>query len=117
MKINLFNTLIAPILSYGCKVWGFCIADPIEKFHLCFLKNVLNVKKSTPNCFVYGELGVYPLLLQRKIRIFKYWVKIMNSNEQSFIKQMYRELVSQSILQPATKTWVTLFKDMLLRMG
>ena len=117
VKINLFNILIVPILSYGCEVWGFCIADPIEKFHLSFLKSVLNVKKSTPNCFVYGELGVYPLSLHRKIRIFKYWVKIVNSNEKTFIKQMYKELVSQSILQPMTKTWVTLFKDLLYSVG
>ena len=117
MKINLFNSLIVPILSYGCEVWGFCIADPIAKLHLSFLKSVLNVKKSTPNCFVYGELGVYPLHLERKIRIFKYWVKIVNSSECSFIRQMYNELVSQSILQPSTKTWVTLFKEMLFKMG
>ena len=117
MKINLFNALISPILSYGCEVWGFCAADPIEKFHLSFLKSVLNVKKSTPNCFVYGELGVYPLIIKRKIRIYKYWVKIMNCKEESFLKQMYNELVNQSILQPSTKTWVTLFKDMLFKMG
>ena len=41
----------------------------------------------------------------------------MNSKEDSFLKQMYNELVNQSILQPSTKTWVTLFKDMLFKMG
>ena len=66
MQINLFNSLVAPILSYGSEVWGMSSADPIEKLHLSFLKSILYVKQSTPNCFVYGELGIYPLFCSGK---------------------------------------------------
>ena len=31
MYFDLFDTLISPILSYGCEVWGLCAADVIEK--------------------------------------------------------------------------------------
>ena len=79
MQISLFNTLVSPILNYGSEVWGMSRADPIEKLHLSFLKTLLYVKQSTPNCFVYGELGVYPLFLQRQIRVIKLWLKILRA--------------------------------------
>ena len=76
--------MVSPILNYGSEVWGMRKADPIETFHLSFLKSILGVKTSTPNCFIYGELGAYPLILERKIRVIKYWLKIVrdiNENE------------------------------------
>ena len=72
LQLTLFESLVMSILSYGCKVWGFCIADPIQKLHSKFLKEMLGVRQNTPTCFVYGELGVFPFLLNRKTRILKY---------------------------------------------
>ena len=72
---------------HGCEIWGFSRADPIERFYLSFLKNILCVKKSTPNCFVYGEFGVFPLVIERKMRIFKYLLKILNSDNNAYIKK------------------------------
>ena len=79
MQIELFDLRVAHILFYGAEIWGFCKAEPIERFHLGFLKSLLGVKNSTANCFVYGELGVMPLHIERKFRIIKFWVRILNS--------------------------------------
>ena len=87
MQLDLFNSMVLPILFYGCEVWGFCQADPLERFYISFLKNVLCVKQSTPNCFVYGEFGLFPLIIERKLRIVKYWFKILNSSNSSFIQK------------------------------
>ena len=70
-QLDLFSSMVSPILNYGSEVWGMRKADPIETFHLSFLKSILGVKTSTPNCFIYGELGAYPLILERKIRVIK----------------------------------------------
>ena len=117
MKIDLFKSMISPILLYGSEVWGFCKADPIERFYLSFLKQVLCVKKATPNCFVYGELGVYPMFIERRVRMFKFWIKIISSKENTIMKQMYYELIACNIMYPNIKTWVSLFKDMLCKYG
>ena len=71
-KMKMFNSVVLPVLSYGSEVWGISKAAPIERFHIQFLKSILHVKSSTPNCYVYGELGVYPLDIDRKVRIIKY---------------------------------------------
>ena len=87
-KLKLFESLIQPILMYGCEIWGFHKADDIEKVHIKFLKQVLGVRRQTCNLAVYGELGRVPLAVLRKIRILKYWKKILSSHE-SLLHKVY----------------------------
>ena len=49
--------------------------------HLRFLKSILGVRKQTSYIAVYGELGRIPMCAVRKIRILKYWCKIINSQD------------------------------------
>jgi hypothetical protein len=49
--------IVKPILLYGGEIWGFGNIDIIERVHLKFCKLILNLKKSTPNFMIYGELG------------------------------------------------------------
>ena len=56
-RIELFDKLVTPILNYGSKVWGFCQAKQIERTHMMFCKQLLGVKTSTQNDFIYGEFG------------------------------------------------------------
>ena len=60
IQIELFSKIIKPILTYGCKIWGFGKLAVIERVQLKFLKMILNVKNTTPDCMVYGETGVLP---------------------------------------------------------
>ena len=78
-KLKLFDAMILPILCYGSEVWGFHKAPDIERIQLKFLKQVLSVKQTTNNAAVYGELGRFPIIIIRKVRILKYWFKIMNT--------------------------------------
>ena len=38
-----------------------------------FYKQLLGVKQTTQNDFVYGELDRYPLIVHRQYRIIKFW--------------------------------------------
>jgi len=111
--------MINPILSYGSEIWGLRKADPIEKFHLSFLKSVLAVKTSTPNCFIYGELGVYPFILERKIRVIKYWLKIVRfvGVREHYVHKIYKELCNLNIENPNATTWVSQVKHLLESSG
>ena len=62
----IINSLVLPILFYGCEIWGFTDVTVIEQLQLRFCKLLLNLKQSTPNVMVYGELGLYPLLVKIK---------------------------------------------------
>jgi hypothetical protein len=60
-QLDLFDKVVKPILLYGCELWGLSNCDIIERVHLKYCKLLLNLKSSTPNCMIYGELGRYPL--------------------------------------------------------
>ena len=69
IKLNLFDSLVASILHYGCEVWCFISAECIERVHRKFCKWILKVKMSTNNYALYKELGRYPLSIVRQVRI------------------------------------------------
>ena len=118
-QIKLFNSMVVPILNYGSEVWGLRKADPMEKFHRSFLKYILRVKNSTPNCFIYGELGVFPLYIKRYERVLTYWTKILENkdNENSLVYNIYTELYNLTITHREKITWASLVKDVLFRCG
>ena len=56
-KIKLFESMINPIMNYGCEVRSFHKGQDIERLLLKFLKQVLKVNQHTTSSMVYGELG------------------------------------------------------------
>ena len=66
---QLFDAFVVAILSYSCEVWGHTKSKQLEIIHRKFCKKILNVKLSTSNDGVYGELGRYPIYICRFARI------------------------------------------------
>ena len=61
IQSDMFEKVVSPILLYGSEVWDFSCTEMLEISHRNFLKKILHLRPSTPNCMVYGELGVLPL--------------------------------------------------------
>ena len=81
--LKLFDSLILPVISYGCQVWlprtqlMKCLADntkkadkeilsaiaqdPMENLHLSLLKWTLGVRKRTANIPIWGDTGRCPI--------------------------------------------------------
>ena len=116
-KLELFDKLITPILNYGCEVWGFIQGNSLERVHLQFCKQLLGVKKSTQNDFVYGELGRTTLITKRYLIIVKYWFKILMSNDNKYINLVYRMMLNDLESRQNTTNWASLVKHLLLSLG
>ena len=69
IMLDLFDKMIFPVLLYASKVWGPGNNAVIERVHLMFCKYILGLKRSTPNCIVYRELGRYPVDIKIKTSI------------------------------------------------
>lgn len=86
IQLKLFDFMISPILLYGSEVWGFENTSIIERVHLKFCKRIMNVRRSTPNFIVYGELGRFPLEIDIKLRMVSFYCRVMrNENKLSNI--------------------------------
>ena len=95
---NLFDSLVASVLNYGCEVWGFTSADCIEIIHRKFCKSIVNIKMSTNNYALYKELGRYPLIIGRQLRIVKCWFKLKSElNANCILKTVDNCMKSETI--------------------
>ena len=90
--MDLFCTLVKPILLYGSELYGTHNYKVIEQFHLKFLKRTLNVKQSTNTCMVYAEMGQFPLSMNIKVNLMKQWFKIIPCDKEKFIWHAYHSV-------------------------
>lgn len=58
--------------------------------HLKFCKLVLHLKQSTPSCIVYAELGRHPIVIDAKIRMINFWVKLLNGKDSKISYLLYK---------------------------
>ena len=84
----LIDSLVVPIITYGCEVWGIYNYGEVEKIHYKFRKYILGVRQQTSTAAVLGELGRFPLSVLCKEKALKFWCKIMNSPK-SLIRNVY----------------------------
>ena len=86
VQLKLFDSLVEPILLYGSEVWGYENLVTLERVHLQFCKRILNLRLSTPNFMVYGEIGRQSLKIRVQLRMISFWIKlIQNENKLSGI--------------------------------
>ena len=48
----------------------------------------MRVKKTTPNCIVYGELGRMPMFILVKARMNGFWERILNGKKEKISHTM-----------------------------
>jgi len=98
-QLQLFNSLIKPILMYGSEVWGI---HPLlthlkkhnnyifgslfnrwsaQKVATRFCRNILGLHSKAPILPMLGDLGMYPLYIDILISSVKYWMSIMSKGK------------------------------------
>ena len=104
--MHLFDTLVKPILEYGCEVW---MKDnklgKFEVFERNFLKSILGIRKQTPNLAVYGEFGRTPISFKLKEKAIKYFLRLQNLPLDSIIKKAF--YTSMHLHDLGFNTWFT----------
>jgi sorting nexin-29 len=117
LQIELFDSLVQPILLYNCEVWGAPNIEIVERLHLKFLKYVLGVKKSTCNAMVYGELGRYPLAIKIKKQMIAYWAKLLHGKPSKLSTIMLKCLHDHEAKGFRLPTWLSHIKNILDQCG
>lgn len=114
---SLFDTYVCSILNYGCEVWGSHKGPDIEKVHLDFLKVALGVRKNTNSTMIYFETGRLPLYYIRIFRMFKFWFKLLQS-ENCILNAAYEYLYNNcENAKHASRNWATFIKEQLNCLG
>ena len=117
IHIDLFEKMITPIFLYGSEVWGYGNIEPIELFYRKFIKRVLGVGKSAPNCFVYGEVGKYPIAHRVYIRMLSFWIKISEGKTSKLSSLMYKIIYKLHLADAYNSPWLLCIKKILCDSG
>ena len=84
IKNKLYNTLVKPVILYGCEIWGHELLSynthfdksTVEQVHIKFCKQTLNTPWYTENKACRAELGRYPMSIDIKVSILRYWHRL-----------------------------------------
>ena len=82
VAIKLFNSLVLPIILYGCEIWFPLIIQTLRTelnvFQMKNMKSIPKVKQSTATC-VFMVIWENTQLIKKIIcKTIKYWIRIVN---------------------------------------
>ena len=103
LTIKLFESLVVPILTYACEVWGplalrkvdkqdfksLCDSVHCEKLNIRLCKYLLGVGKRATNAAVIAELGRFPISFKIIEHSVNYWHRLRCLPELCLVKQSH----------------------------
>ncbi len=67
-----------PNLDYTSEVWGFKQYTNIDTVENRAIRSYLRVHNFTPNMSIQGDMGWTDSSVRRKVRMIKYWNRLIN---------------------------------------
>jgi len=115
--LKLFDSRVQPIAQYGAELWALdeVASVHIEKLHLFALKKFLGVERRTPNDFVYGDTGRYPISIHSVIRCINYWLKLLQMPDSRLPHKAY--LMLYRLDERGKVNWVSKVRKFLFLYG
>ena len=94
--IQLYQSMIQPILTYGSELWGHSkkACETVDKLYFLFVRSILKVKKSTSIIITLGELGVFPPSVYCHISLILFAIRLLSMNNNSLLQKVCNETTS-----------------------
>ena len=74
-------------------MWGLSADSAINKLNVIenkFYKHIFRLPIHFSTTFVMGELGIYPIDINIKIRVIKYWLKLCYNEKNEYSTRLYK---------------------------
>jgi hypothetical protein len=102
VQANLFNTMVASVLNYGCVVWspyhlacmrqkGWGASHPVEDLQTSFLRQSFQVPKSTTIAMMMNEARRTPLMHAWFEQTVTWWNKVVKRPDDDLVKCALRD--------------------------
>ena len=111
-QLFLFDTYVKPILLHGSEVWSSANCrnranilkdphtqnainiSPIDKVQTDYCKYILGLGQKASNTATLAELGRYSLDIEIKVKIIKFWYRIISMPENHILYKSYKTAAS-----------------------
>jgi hypothetical protein len=127
IRMHLFDSLVLPILNYGCEVWGPGAfskganmfdsphSKDLECLHKGFLRQCLGIRKSVADWVLMSELQRKPLVTAIFQQTVRFWNKVMDRPSTNLTKMAMAE--SCTLAQAGVVCWASQFQSRILPLG
>lgn len=122
MRCHLFDSLVRPILNYGCEIWGpSCMQKALslsstnraaehEAMHRWYMKRCLHVPDTVATYVVMHELRRQPIALDWLKQCIRFWNKIIQRPEDDLVRMALLESCQLNV----GTCWAARFKACLI---
>ena len=113
-SLILYQSVFLATLLFNCQVWRNLTKTELKKLEVTqirYLKRVMKAPLSTPNSFVFLELGMLPVHYIIHCRQLGFLHHILNLNESDPVRRMY----DAQLLLPYEKNWANEVNTLLER--
>ena len=117
LQLYLFDHIILPIALFGCEIWGFENSQIIENLHNDFLRQIINLRTSTPMYMLHEELGRHPIQINIKSRMVGFWLSIVNGKESKLSKLLYSIMLKEHEKGSYNFKWILCINNILVAVG
>ena len=117
IQLEMYNSMVMPVMLYGCEVWGNYAIRELELLQMKFCKYVLYVHRYTSTDIVYGELGIYPVEVMIKCRIMNYWYRLIVGKSTKLCHVMYLCLLRLYQSGIYLSPWLTYIRSICIECG
>jgi hypothetical protein len=119
IKIHLFNTLVKPILMYGCEVWGPTYLDRgnaiyrkhLDHLQLSFLRQCLGVRSTSPTANILAEFGIEPITHSIKRQVIGFWNRVVSRPPGDIVKSALLDNCTLAVT--GKKSWARSLSNLL----
>ena len=117
IQLQMFDSMVSPILLYGSEVYGFENCSIVESIFLQFYKIILHFKKSTSNNILYGELGRFPSDILIKARMIGFWKRVITGKQDKISSVLYRLILEMHMRNTFHSKWLSFVENILNSCG
>ena len=118
ISIKLFDSVIKPILIYGCEIWGYQYCGLADKLQVKFIKLIMGLKSYTPTVMVRGETGSLPTVINIKCRMLNFWFRLVTKTKDGCIdKTLYSHMLEMQQNHNNAHQWINFIKNCLDKLG
>ena len=115
--LKLFDSLIQPILLYGCDIWGSHVKNTnnaINKFILKFYRTLLGVPPNSSTAGLHCELGRFPIHVIIQQTMLRYWFRLISLPGNRLASHCYWSLVD---VCPSNDPWLSTIHEIIYSSG
>jgi len=119
LQVNLFKSLVFPVMSYGSQIWGPALfkqalttsptANTLDKVQLQFLHMISRVPGRTHHMSLLHEFGFIPTVYSHMCIAVRFWTKVVDMPDTRMLKQAMISDIDLMISRKCTVCWAYYF--------